>query len=207
MANDLSAKLAQSHAALAEARARTSALEVEKTSAVVENGSLRRLKPLLDQAEDNVRLLTSEVRRVEDELAVATAQARANALAAPPPKADAFTVMLDDGERAAQPTPSPSDLVTPLRQNGSARAGPTPSQGLHAMSSVDSHRRAVNAGLAALKASPAKRPPLDALHLASYKRLDGVPPRTPSSLRKASSLLSSPAPPFTPLGSALLRRP
>jgi hypothetical protein len=161
------------------------------------------LSPLLNEAEENVRVLTAEVHRVEGDLGDVISRSRARVLATPPARTDAATATPFIETRAPVPAPSPSELMTPLKESRAQPVRQTPSHALRSTPTADAHRRAVDAALVAITASPSKRPPLDALQLGSHRRaVDGLLHRTPSSARTMPAAVN-PAPTLSTL---LLRR-
>ncbi|KAJ1625481.1 hypothetical protein T492DRAFT_1039506 [Pavlovales sp. CCMP2436] len=212
---ELEALFDKSEAALVEAQAKSAGLSVQMHAASAEASALRGMRPLLEEAEENVRVLMAEVQRVEADLEQAVTRARVNAFRLYATTADVWTTTeakqaeLKPSIRAAgqsqsvpaevcfgQAVPNQSNIATPIRKQPVELR--KPSSYSYARQSNDAHRRAVDIGLDMLKASPAKRLPLDALHRA-----------TPSSLLRKStgpSKTDSPAPSTVlKLGSALFR--
>lgn len=165
---------------------------------------------MLDEAESSVQLLTAEVQRVELELEAATRRARVLGFASLATQVGVATETEADAARDETPqwsAPAFSDLATPLRQARlDSEQQQTPASSVPGLPSGEAHRQAVGMGLAALEASPAKRPPLDALHRSGTKRAD-LPSalRTPLGVRPAAG--AGHAGPLAQLGAALLRRP
>lgn len=205
----LRALLAKAESASADARAESARLRSENRTLFAEVAALKRYEPMLDEAESSVQLLTAEVQRVELELEAATRRARVLGFASLSTQVGVATETEADAARDETPqwsAPAFSDLVTPLRQARLDSEQQTPASSVPGLPSGEAHRQAVGMGLAALEASPAKRPPLDALHRSGTKRSD-LPSalRTPLGVRPAAG--AGHAGPLAQLGAALLRLP
>lgn len=199
-AEKAAAKAAQAEAA--EAQRHAAQLEAEASV-------LRREKLLLDQAEALVETLLGDLRRTEDELREADQRARTASLPPPVHSADAATSTdVPLGTTAAHDEPVDADCAgaTPQTPTTPVPRDETPMS--QPPSSTRQRQETMHAARIALMASPAKRPPMDALTLrvASERTRPGggAPPAQGWSTIGSTSGPRDRSDPQLPLGVALL---